>query len=55
MAIQVMELLQEINDAGTTIIMVTHDPDLAARAQRNIRLLDGKVENAEQNLATVNG
>jgi len=44
MAGQVLDLIQEINDSGTTIIMVTHDPSLAARARRNVQLLDGKVE-----------
>ncbi len=44
MASQVLDLLHEINAAGTTIIMVTHDPVLASRARRNIKLLDGKVE-----------
>lgn len=39
----VMELLQEINDRGTTIIMVTHDQELAARSQRNIHILDGRI------------
>jgi putative ABC transport system ATP-binding protein len=43
MARQVMELLEDINEQGTTIIMVTHDPDLARRAQRNIQIIDGQV------------
>ena len=43
MARGVMELLEEINAAGTTIIMVTHDPELAARAQRNVHIIDGQV------------
>src|SRR5690606_25931591 len=34
MARQVMEMLEEINQQGMTIVMVTHDPDLARRAQR---------------------
>ena len=42
MAAQVMALLEQINRAGTTIVMVTHDPDLAARAHRNIHILDGR-------------
>jgi len=42
MASQVLELLENINEAGTTIIMVTHDPALAARAHRNIHILDGR-------------
>ncbi|MBY5920217.1 ABC transporter ATP-binding protein [Ferrimonas balearica] len=43
MARQVMELLREINRAGTTIIMVTHDAEQAAQSQRNIHLVDGQV------------
>jgi len=42
MAGVVMKLLESINDEGTTIVMVTHDPDLAHRAQRNIHILDGR-------------
>ena len=41
MARSVMELLEEINGQGTTIVMVTHDPELAARAQRNVHIVDG--------------
>ena len=41
MARGVMELLEAINAAGTTIVMVTHDPELAARAQRNVHIVDG--------------
>ena len=41
MARSVMELLEDINQQGTTIIMVTHDPELAARAQRNVHIVDG--------------
>ena len=43
MARGVMELLEEINEQGTTIVMVTHDPELAARAQRNVHVIDGQV------------
>jgi putative ABC transport system ATP-binding protein len=43
MAGQVMELLEDIHSSGTTIVMVTHDPDLAERADRNIHLIDGRV------------
>ena len=41
MARGVLELLEEINGQGTTIVMVTHDPELAARAQRNVHIVDG--------------
>ncbi len=43
MARSVMELLEQINAQGTTILMVTHDPELAARAQRNVHIVDGQV------------
>jgi putative ABC transport system ATP-binding protein len=39
----VMQLLEDIHRGGATIVMVTHDPQLAARAQRNIHLVDGQV------------
>jgi len=43
MARQVMDLLEQINDMGTTILLVTHDPELARRAQRNVHLIDGQI------------
>ena len=43
MARSVMELLEEINAQGTTILMVTHDAELAVRAQRNVHIVDGQV------------
>jgi putative ABC transport system ATP-binding protein len=43
MANQVMELLEDIHSKGTTIVMVTHDPELASRADRIMQLLDGRV------------
>ena len=47
MANSVLELLQEINRNGTTIIMVTHDASLAKQAKRNIFVRDGQVSEAE--------
>ena len=43
MAREIMDLLEKINSEGTTIVMVTHSPECAARASREIHLLDGKV------------
>jgi putative ABC transport system ATP-binding protein len=43
MARQVMDLLEQINETGTTIVLVTHDPELARRAHRNIHLIDGQI------------
>ena len=48
MAYQVMELLEEIHAGGTTIVMVTHDPELADRAERIIQLTDGCVMEQER-------
>ena len=43
MARQVMDLLEQINEMGTTIVLVTHDPELAGRAQRNVHVVDGQI------------
>jgi len=43
MARGVLELLEEINGRGTTIIMVTHDLELARRARRHVHVVDGQV------------
>ncbi|MBV9478851.1 MAG: ABC transporter ATP-binding protein [Acidobacteria bacterium] len=43
MAREIMDLLDRINAAGTTIVMVTHSPECAVRAQRQIHVLDGHV------------
>ncbi|HWK90004.1 MAG TPA: ABC transporter ATP-binding protein, partial [Longimicrobium sp.] len=41
---RIIELMMELNrERGTTLVLVTHDPDLAARARRVIRLADGEV------------
>jgi putative ABC transport system ATP-binding protein len=39
----VLDLLERINEMGTTIIMVTHDPELARRAHRNVQVVDGQL------------
>ena len=43
MARQVMELVENINREGSTIVMVTHDQELARRAPRNIQVVDGQL------------
>lgn len=45
---RVMNILSDINKRiGTTIVLVTHEPDYAAMAQREIFLVDGRVENRD--------
>jgi putative ABC transport system ATP-binding protein len=48
MSREVMDLLERINEGGTTIVMVTHSPDCSARAGRVVHLLDGKVVDPEE-------
>ena len=43
MANEILDLLETINSTGTTVVIVTHDPELANRASRRIHLLDGKL------------
>ena len=39
----VLELLRELNDEGATIVVITHDRDLAARLPRQVQMLDGRI------------
>ena len=43
LADEMLDHLQELHQEGVTVVMVTHDPRLAARAQRQLRLVDGRV------------
>lgn len=43
-AADVLELIHEVHAGGQTVVLVTHDADVAARAQRQITLRDGRVE-----------
>jgi putative ABC transport system ATP-binding protein len=40
---QIIDLLESLNAEGTTIVMATHDAELAARARRKVHVLDGKL------------
>jgi putative ABC transport system ATP-binding protein len=42
-----MMLLEELHHGGNTIILVTHEADIAEHAHRTIRLRDGKIESDE--------
>jgi putative ABC transport system ATP-binding protein len=52
---EILALFDELHQAGQTIVMVTHEPDVAARAKRVVRMRDGKVHsdtlNAEHPIA----
>lgn len=48
-SVEIMRLIKEIHDQGNTIIVVTHEEDIARQSQRIIRLLDGHIESDELN------
>jgi putative ABC transport system ATP-binding protein len=48
-SVEIMGLLEDIHKNGNTIILVTHEEDIAAHAHRIVRLKDGKVESDNQN------
>jgi putative ABC transport system ATP-binding protein len=39
----VMRILEDLNRRGITLVVVTHDPEIAARARRRVRMLDGRI------------
>ena len=47
---EIMNLFDEIHKAGNTVIMVTHEEDIAAHAERIIRLRDGLIESDSKNV-----
>jgi putative ABC transport system ATP-binding protein len=53
MAHEIMDLLERLNAAGTTIVMVTHNPECAARGGRQVRLFDGRLIEEEQSAPLV--
>lgn len=54
-SIEIMGILEKIHQQGNTVILVTHEPDIAEHAHRSVRLRDGMVESDElnENIITV--
>jgi putative ABC transport system ATP-binding protein len=46
---EIMKIFEELNDAGHTIIMITHEPDIAEHAKRILLLRDGKIIDDKKN------
>jgi len=47
-SVEIMKLLRELNQQGRTIVLITHEPDIAAFAQRVVRLRDGVIVSDER-------
>tara|TARA_B100000945_G_scaffold28022_1_gene19508 strand:- start:6698 stop:7432 length:735 start_codon:yes stop_codon:yes gene_type:complete len=45
---QVMDLLAELNESGSTLVIVTHDNEIAERCSRIIRIIDGRILSEEE-------
>ena len=43
----IMDLLEELHTDGATLVVITHDPEVAARARRRVELVDGRVATAD--------
>ena len=52
-SIEIMELFEQIHSLGNTVILVTHEPDIAEHAHRIVRMRDGRIETDDRNLNVV--
>ena len=50
---QVMELFEELNAEGVTVLMITHDPNVARRARRIVEIRDGELISGEDNVSVL--
>jgi putative ABC transport system ATP-binding protein len=51
---QVLDMFRQINATGTTIILVTHDPEIGASTNRCIKIFDGKIKSDSMNIEVQN-
>jgi putative ABC transport system ATP-binding protein len=52
--VQIMEVLTRLNEQGKTIVMVTHEPDIAAYAHRRLHMMDGNIDRIEERAHATN-
>jgi len=52
--VQIMDLLTQLNAQGKTIVMVTHEPDIAAYARRRLHMIDGNIDRIEERAHAAN-
>jgi macrolide transport system ATP-binding/permease protein len=48
-SVEILRIFQQLNAEGITVVLVTHDPNVAAYAHRTMRIVDGTIENDEMN------
>ena len=53
--LEIMALLDQVHQGGNTVILVTHEEDVAANAERIVRLRDGKIESDQATRRAVSG
>ncbi len=49
---EIMEILQKLHEEGRTVILITHDNEIAAQAKRVIKIIDGKIVQDSENAET---
>jgi ABC-type lipoprotein export system ATPase subunit len=47
-SVEIMGIFQELNDEGKTVVLITHEPDIAQYAKRIVHVRDGKIEKDER-------
>src|SRR5260370_24143035 len=47
-SVEIMDIFQDLNDKGLTIVLVTHEPDIAQFAKRVVMFRDGRIRKDEQ-------
>lgn len=48
-----MDILKSLHEEGRTVILITHDDEIAAKARRVIKIMDGKIEEDYENVTDI--
>ena len=50
---EIMDILKSLHEEGRTVILITHDDEIAAKARRVIKIMDGKIEEDYENVTDI--